>query len=115
MITKFKIFENKSRKYNIGDWVYLSHWWAGQHLHNFIDNTPCMIKSIVENESYDVYFCEYLEDPLRGNHENPKSETWTKDFDVTPFQGENVWIDRKATSEEVENYMVKIDAKKYNI
>jgi len=42
MITKFKLFENKQEP-QVGDWCLMTNWWAGQHIHDFINNTPAQI------------------------------------------------------------------------
>lgn len=41
-----KTYENKE-EYKVGDWVFLTNWWAGQHLRDFINNTPCEIINII--------------------------------------------------------------------
>jgi len=117
MITKFKIFENcKIDDYNIGDWIFLKNWWAGKHLHTFIDDTPCQIISTIEGEKITIFVCKYFENPLTGNEENSKQEEWIKNLYIIPgFQDIENWINRKATTEEVNDYLIKLNAKKYNL
>jgi hypothetical protein len=70
MITKFKIFENKEldiRNLKIGDWLILTSWWSGQHLREFIDNTPCEVVKINDhNGDYSYVEVEvfYNENPM---------------------------------------------------
>jgi len=47
LIKKFKIFENINQgKPEVGDWCILTTFWAGAHLHNFINTTPAQIIKI---------------------------------------------------------------------
>jgi len=104
----------------VDDWVFLTHWWAGQHLHDFIDNTPCRIIDIKYKEYQHVklglqYTCEYLENPM-----NKEEEIWIKDFTTIIYNRSGVkniedWVKRKATKKEAKEYQIKTDSKKYNL
>lgn len=116
MITKFKLFENLDREPEVGDWVLMTHWWAGQHLHRFIDSTPGEVisKNVISTTttSYEIRFGSvgdtyWLDDNFGVN-------TWIKEFNsITGFQDIDKWIKYIfKDKEEVELFVV---AKKYNL
>lgn len=95
----------------------MTHWWTVQHLHDFIDKTPGELVEIVDNKgdgTYVSYVIKYYEDQKKINDRD--KFYWLKKFNITKeFDTIENWIKRYATEQEIEDYKIKIDAKKYNL
>ena len=113
-----KLFEDQNMKEpEVGDWVLMTHWWAGKHLHDNIDNTPGQIifKNKVSGKNGDTlvrYIARFV-----GNQwiiDNFDEEVWDKEFStISGFQEIEHWI--KYVFKNTEDLEVFLDAKKYNL
>jgi len=114
-----KKFEQYDDKFNgtlkIGDWVFLTHWWVGQHLHYFIDTHPAKITKIKPlSINTTTYYAEYLFNPLNDNEYYDSK--WTKEFNASSgFQPIGEWVTRKAFTKEIEKELMLKDVDKYNL
>lgn len=122
MTTKFKVFENKNIKEpEVGDWVLMTHWWAGQHLHKYIDISPCEVisKKSQEYDNGEVRIVNYkVKFGLIGNTDwlvdNFDKYTLIHDFTtIKNFQNIDHWI--KYIFKDREEAELFVVAKQYNL
>jgi len=94
----------------------MTTWWAGKHLHDFINTTPAQIIEITytKDDSTVGYKILYNENPL-SSYPLQKDGDWIKDFTVIRYQEISHWIKRFATPEEIEKELLKRNIKKYNL
>jgi len=110
-----KKFEKFDETLKIGDWVFLTHWWGGQHLHDFIKTHPAKIIKIKPlSIATTTYYVEYLFNPL--NSGGDYDSKWIKDFNASSgFQPIGEWVIRKASTDEIEKELMLKDVDKYNL
>jgi len=110
-----KIYENLGR-IEVGDWCLMTHWWAGQHIHNFIDNTPGQIIDInlINNSAYNsAYEYKVKCTNVPKNLKLGENGFWIKDFIIGGIYSlKDFIVYWSKNKKDVETYIV---ANKYNL
>jgi hypothetical protein len=109
MITKFKIFEKRGDKFDIGTWVLLEQTLNRWNVYPYV--------KIIDKNSAKTHYNKYDEDDYEMPQNDYKIETFSlieigvkKEFWVDDSE-----IDRELTPEEIEDAKAKIDELKFNI
>lgn len=106
-----KSYENVNKRPEVGDWIIMQHWWAGQHLHKFIDSTPAQIIKIYHVKEYDEHV-EY--EVLYPSDFGRDDEPWVKFFTTTKgYQNFEHWV--KYIAKNKEDLEIYNNAEKYNL
>ena len=104
----------------VGDWCLMTNWWAGSHIHDFINNTPAQITDIENNEHNLARYVVKFDKPFLTDadllHPGKKFRDLFEDgkeFNVGGFNRLEDFI--KCYGPNKEDLDIYINAKKYNL